>query len=124
MSASYRTWIKIFGAAYSSWASSIGTILATVALCNLAFRILNVSMFEALAWILLAYRKTFYPPIDYLLSFISLRLPSIAKDVIVIYLAIGGVLYRTVSSSGVRSATMGGCRRRVRICRRMSRQAS
>lgn len=97
MSVSFRKWIKIFGAAYSSWAAWIGTILATVALCNLAFRFLNVSVFEALAWILTAYRKTFHPPIDYLLSFISLPLPSIAKDFLVIYLAMGGILYRTLS---------------------------
>lgn len=75
----------------------LGTILATVALCNLTFRVMDVSVFEALAWTLAAYQKTFHPPIDYLLSFFSLRIPAAAKDVLVLYIAMGGVLYRTLS---------------------------
>ena len=75
----------------------LGTILATVALCNLTFRAMDVSVFEALAWILAAYQKTFHPPIDYFLSFFSLRIPAAAKDVLVLYIAMGGVLYRTFS---------------------------
>ena len=58
---------------------------------------MDVSVFEALAWILAAYRKTFHPPIDYLLSFFSLQIPAAAKDVLVLYIAMSGVLYRTLS---------------------------
>jgi hypothetical protein len=94
---SFRRWFEIFRSAYSSWAAVLGTILATVALCNLIFRVTNVSVFEALAWILTAYRKTFHPPIDYLLSFFSLRIPAAAKDVLVLYIAMSGVLYRMLS---------------------------
>lgn len=92
-----RKRFEIVAAAYSSWAALLGTILATVALCNFVFRILNVSVFEALAVVLAAYEKTFHPPIDYLFSLVSLRLPAIAKDGLVFYGAIGGVLYRTLS---------------------------
>ncbi len=97
MLSSFRKWFEIFRSAYSSWAAVLGTILATVALCNLTFRIMDVSVFEALAWILAAYRKTFHPPIDYLLSFFSLQIPAAAKDVLVLYIAMSGVLYRTLS---------------------------
>lgn len=58
---------------------------------------MDVSVFEALAWVLAAYRKTFHPPIDYLLSFFSLRVPAAAKDVLVLYIAMSGVLYRMLS---------------------------
>ncbi|MEJ2379422.1 MAG: hypothetical protein P8Y71_29890 [Pseudolabrys sp.] len=75
----------------------LGTIVALVALCNLTFRLMDISVFEALAWILAAYQKTFHPPVDYVLSHFSLRLPAAAKDVLVLYVAVGGVLYRTLS---------------------------
>jgi len=94
---SFRKWFEIFRSAYSSWAAVLGSILATAALCNFTFRVMDVSVFEALAWILAAYQKTFHPPIDYLLSFFSLRIPAAAKDVLVLYIAMGGVLYRTLS---------------------------
>ena len=100
MLSSFRKWCEILRSAYSSWAAVLGTILATVALCNLTLRALDVSVFDALGWILTAYQKTFHPPIDYLLSFFSLRIPAAAKDVLILYLATGGVLYRTLSYEG------------------------
>jgi hypothetical protein len=50
-----------------------------------------------LGWILISYRKTVHVPIDYLLSLFSLRIPAPATDVLLVYLAIGGILFRTLS---------------------------
>lgn len=97
MLASLRKWLEIFRSAYSNWTTTIGTILATIALCNLLFRAMDVPLIESLAWILSAYRKTFHPPIDYLLSIFSIRLPTAGKDALVLYLAVSGILYRTLS---------------------------
>ncbi|HZL31626.1 MAG TPA: hypothetical protein VFC54_11305 [Pseudolabrys sp.] len=97
MPSSIRKWLAIFGSAYSGWAAVLGTILGTVALSNLTFRFLDISVFEALASILAAYQKTFHPPIDYLLSLISLRIPNILKDGLVFYIAMAGVLYRMLA---------------------------
>lgn len=94
---SFRKWGGIVSSAYSSWAVVLGTILATVALCNLTLSMMDVSVFNVLSWILTAYRKTFHPPIDYLLSFLSMRIPSAAKDVLLLYIAMGGILYRTLA---------------------------
>ena len=92
-----RNWLEILRSAYSSWAATIGTIIATVALCNIAFRAMDASLAEVFKWILAAYQKTFHPPIAYLLSLFSISLPSPAKDLLVLYLAMGGVLYRTLA---------------------------
>lgn len=61
---------------------------------------MDVTIFEALSWILSAYRKTFHPPIEYLLSIFSVRLPMAGKDAIVLYLAMIGILYRMLSYKG------------------------
>src|SRR5262249_17415697 len=95
--ASPRTWLKILRSAYSSWSATIGSIIATIALCNLIFSLIDVPLTEWISWILAAYQKTFHPPIDYLLSVFSLRLPAAGKDALVLYLAVGGILYRTLS---------------------------
>lgn len=58
---------------------------------------MHASLAEALKWLLAAYQKTFHPPIDYVLSFFSIHLPTFGKDVLVFYLAAGGVLFRTLS---------------------------
>jgi hypothetical protein len=105
---SFRKWFEIFRSAYSSWAAVLGTILATVALCNLTFRVMDVSVFEVLAWILAAYQKTFHSPIDYFLSFFSLRIPTAAKDGLVFYIAMSGILYRTLSYQGASPLKMPG----------------
>jgi hypothetical protein len=41
--------------------------------------------------------KNLYPPIDYALSLFSIHLPPAGKDLLVLYLAAGGILYRTLS---------------------------
>ena len=92
-----RRWFKIFRSAYASWTATLGTALATVALCNMIFRAMDVSLIEVLRWTLTAYQKTFHPPIDYVTSIVGLRLPAAVKDALVAYLAMGGVLYRTLS---------------------------
>lgn len=91
----FRDCLEILRSAYSSWAATIGTIIATVALCNMAFSAMDASLIEVFKWILATYQKTFHPPIDYLLSFFSISLPAPAKDALVLYLAMGGIVYRT-----------------------------
>lgn len=100
MAKSLRRWLAIFGTAYSSWAAAIGSIIATIALCNLVFRLMDASIIDSLQWLLSAYRKTFHPPIDYVTSIVSLKLPAAAKDALVLYAAVGGILYRTLSYAG------------------------
>jgi hypothetical protein len=62
---------------------------------------MHASLAEAFEWVLAAYQKTFHPPIDYILSLFSIHLPSAGKDTLVLYLAAGGVLFRTLSYEGV-----------------------
>lgn len=97
MSSPLRDRLEILRSAYSSWSAVAGTIIATIALCNLVFRVMHASLIEALKLVLSAYQKTFHPPIDYLLSLFSMHLPAAGKDVLVLYLAAGGILYRTLS---------------------------
>ena len=93
----FRNQLKIFRLAFTSWAATIGTIIATVALCNMFFRVMGLPVAEILRLVLSAYQKTFHPPIDYIFSVFSIRVPAVAKDLVVLYLATGGVLYRTLS---------------------------
>jgi hypothetical protein len=92
-----RNWFEIFRSAYASWAATFGTIIAAIALCNLLFMVLNTPITETLAWIFAQYRKTFHPPIDLLFSLFALHLPSAGKDALLLYLAMAGILYRTLS---------------------------
>ena len=97
MFSSLRTRLEILRSAYSSWSAVLGTIIATIALCNLLFRVMHVSLVETLKLVLSAYQRTFHPPIDYVLSFFSIHLTGAGKDLFVLYLAVGGILYRTLS---------------------------
>jgi hypothetical protein len=94
---SMRKWFGILRSAYTDWTATLGTIIAIVALSNLLFKILDSPITETLAWIFSQYRKTFHPPIDLLLSVFSLHLPALGKDALVLYLAMAGVLFRTLS---------------------------
>lgn len=84
-------------AAYASWSSILGTTLACVALTSLIFRLLETSVADLLEWLLLAYRQTFYPPIDFLLSWLPFGIPAVGKDFLVVYCAGAGILFRTLS---------------------------
>jgi len=95
-----RKCFGIFRSAYASWTAIIGTIIAAIALSNLLVKVLNAPVTETLVMIFAQYRKTFHPPIDYLLSLFSLHLPAPGKDVLVLYLAMAGVLFRTLSYRG------------------------
>lgn len=97
MFASLRNGLEFLRSAYSSWSAVLGTIIATIALCNLVFRVMHASLVEAFKWVLAAYQKTFHPLIDYVLSLFSIHLPAAGKDLLVVYLAVGGILYRTLS---------------------------
>jgi hypothetical protein len=63
----------------------------------MVFRLMHASLIEAFKQILAAYQKTFHPPIDYVLSLFSIHLSAPGKDLLVLYLAVGGILYRTLS---------------------------
>lgn len=97
MFASFRNRLEILRSAYSSWSAILGTIIATIALCNMIVRLAHASLIEGFKIVLAAYEKTFHPPIDYVLSFFSIHLPAAGKDLLILYLAIGGILYRTLS---------------------------
>ncbi|WP_022722223.1 hypothetical protein [Rhodopseudomonas sp. B29] len=90
-------WLSLFRSAYSNWAAVLGTIIAVVALSHLLLRTLNAPIAVTLAWFFAQYRKTFHPPIDFLFSTFSIQPPAIAKDGLVLYLAIAGVLYRALT---------------------------
>jgi hypothetical protein len=89
--------LEIARAAYSGWAAIIGTFIAGIALFNLTLNAFDMSVANALGWLLEAYRATFYPPIDFILSWLPFKIPATVKDVFVIYVAIGGVIYRSLS---------------------------
>ena len=97
MFSSLRDRLRIVRTAYANWSAMLGTIIATIALCNMAFKLMHASLVEGFKLVLSAYQKTFHPPIDYVLSLLSIHLPSTGKDLIVLYLAVGGILYRTLS---------------------------
>lgn len=97
---SVRNCLGIIRSAYSGWSAVLGTIIATIALSNIVFRVMHASLAEAFKWLLAAYQKTFHLPIDYMLSFFSIHLPAAGKDLLVLYLAVGGVLFRTLSYEG------------------------
>lgn len=97
MLAQLRRWFEILRSAYTSWSAILGTIIATVTLCNVVLRTMHASVAEIFEWGLAEYQRTFHPPIDYVLSFFSIHLPPAGKDLLVAYLAAGGVLYRTLS---------------------------
>jgi len=112
-----RNRLEILRSAYSSWSAVLGTIIATIALCNLVFRVMHASLVEALKSVLFAYQKTFHPPIDYVLSLFSIHLPAAGKDLLVLYLAVGGILYRTLSyerPSPIKKAFPATWRSRIR----------
>lgn len=61
MFAQLRSRLEILRSAYANWSAILGTIIATVALCNLIFRVMHASLAEAFEWVLSAYQKTFIP---------------------------------------------------------------
>jgi hypothetical protein len=118
---SVRNWLGIVRSAYSSWSAVLGTIIATIALCNFVFTVMHASLIEAVKLVLAAYQKTFHPPIEYVLSHLSIHLPAAGKDLLVLYLAVGGILYRTLSyerPSGLRKAFPTTWQSRIRDLRR------
>ena len=92
-----KYWLQITRSGYSSWSAVLGSVLGGIALCNLVFRFFRLSAFEALGWLLKAYRDTFHPPVAFIFAWLPFALPSTAKDLFLLYAAVGGVLYRSLS---------------------------
>jgi len=61
---------------------------------------LRLSPTELLKLLIDAYQRTFHPPIAYLFSWLPFPLPSGVQDGILVYMAMAGVLYRTLSYRG------------------------
>ena len=83
-------------AAFSSWRTIIGTVIASIALSNLILRLPKMSISDALRWLLNAYQQTVHPPIDFMLGWLPFSLPGPVKDILVVYLAVGGVMFRSL----------------------------
>lgn len=92
-----RSLLQIAATAFSTWGAIIGTCIACLALCNLILRLPNMSIADVFWWLLNAYQQTIHPPIDFVLSWLPFSLPGPAKDILVAYFAIGGVMYRSLS---------------------------
>lgn len=92
--------VQLAAQAYASWSAALGVTLGIIALTNLIVRTLHLSLTELLALTLDAYQKTFHPPIAFLFSWLPFPLPAGVKDGIVVYIAMAGVLYRTLSYRG------------------------
>jgi hypothetical protein len=88
---------RIVCTAYASWSTLLGTVIGAVALSSLVFRLFHVSVFDALALMLVAYQKTFHPPIAFIFSWLPFALPPAAKDLVLLYIAMAGVLFRSLS---------------------------
>lgn len=99
-----RSLFRVLRTAYSSWSAFVGTALGTIALANLVFQLFRISVFDLLASFLAAYQKTFHPPVAFVFSWLPFALPPAAKDAILLYIAMGGVLYRSLSYAPPRSA--------------------
>lgn len=92
--------LELVSHAYASWSATLGTILGAIALTSLVVRTLHLSLTELLKLLINAYQKTFHPPIAFVFSWLPFQLPPGVKDGILVYLAIAGVLYRSLSYRG------------------------
>lgn len=91
-----RLW-RMIRFAYASWSAILGTILGSLAVTSLAFELVSITPSDLLRQLLSAYRQTFHPPLELLLSWLPFRLPVMVKDAILLYGAIGGILFRALS---------------------------
>lgn len=75
--------------------SLLGTVGTTIALLNFLTSLLTLSLSASFEAMLSAYKLLIHGAIDWLLFFVGVKLPLWAKDMIFIYLIIGGAFMRS-----------------------------
>lgn len=86
------------GAAFRNWSAQLGIVITIAGLMSFLARTLAISPIEPLRVLIDTYRALFHPILDLPLSWLGVTLSDPVKDGILIWMAIGGAIGRTLTA--------------------------
>ncbi len=82
-------------AAYRSWWSLLAMLFSAISIFNYVSRVLHISLSQYFSDVVEAYQALFYPIVEFVVSPFHLDILDWQKDLILVWLAIGGATSRT-----------------------------